>query len=137
MLADMLLQISRPAEALVEYEASLKANPGRFNGLAGAAEAAEKLGKSQQAEGFLWTVAEGLPGSNSGRPELKHARLTLASKVIAIGGVTISRISCNPARRRAKSAVGCFGKRQRRLRFLGLDLIAQMLARARIVKPWR
>jgi tetratricopeptide (TPR) repeat protein len=80
MLADMLLQMNRPAEALVEYEASLKANPGRFNGLAGAAGAAEKLGKSQQAEGFYGQLLKACAGSNSDRPELKRARLTLASK---------------------------------------------------------
>jgi hypothetical protein len=80
LLADMLLQMNRPEDALTEYEASLKSNPGRFNGLAGAAKAAEKLGKQQQAEGFYTKLLKACVGSNSDRPELRQARLMLASK---------------------------------------------------------
>jgi tetratricopeptide (TPR) repeat protein len=80
MLADMLLQMNRPEEALAEYEHSLKSNPGRFDGLAGAAQAAEKLGKQQQAESFHGQLLKSCAGSNSDRPELRHARLALASK---------------------------------------------------------
>src|SRR5262249_42909783 len=36
LLADMLLEAGRPAEALREYEASLRFAPNRFNGLFGA-----------------------------------------------------------------------------------------------------
>jgi tetratricopeptide (TPR) repeat protein len=80
MLADMLMQMNRPQEALAEYEKSLKSSPNRFNGLSGAAQAAEKLGKSHQAEGFYGELLKACAGSNSDRPELKRARLTLASK---------------------------------------------------------
>ena len=80
MLADLLLQMNRPAEALTEYQASLKSNPGRFDGLAGAAQAAEKVGQQQQAEAFYGQLLKACAGSNSDRPELKRARLTLASK---------------------------------------------------------
>jgi len=80
MLADMLLQMNRPGEALTEYEASLKSNPGRFNGLAGAAQAAEKLGKQQEAESFYGQLLKTCVGSSSDRAELKKARLTLGSK---------------------------------------------------------
>lgn len=31
MLADMLVDLQRPAKALAEYEAELKINPGRFD----------------------------------------------------------------------------------------------------------
>src|SRR5437899_5565423 len=41
MLADMLLDMKRPEQALTEYEADLKFNPNRFDGLYGAARAAE------------------------------------------------------------------------------------------------
>src|SRR5262249_37924504 len=47
MLADMLMEMNRPAQALVEYQADLKLNPNRFNGLYGAAQAAEKSGKPE------------------------------------------------------------------------------------------
>ncbi|HSA94318.1 MAG TPA: hypothetical protein VLE48_14995 [Terriglobales bacterium] len=40
MLGDLLMELKRPKEALVEYEASLKSAPQRFNGLYGAARAA-------------------------------------------------------------------------------------------------
>ena len=40
MLADMLLDLQRPQEALTEYEISLRTDPNRFNGLYGAAQAA-------------------------------------------------------------------------------------------------
>ncbi len=80
MLADMLLQMNRPEDALTEYEASLKSNPGRFNGLAGAAQAAEKLGKRDEAEEFYGKLLKTCAGSSSERPELRQARLMLASK---------------------------------------------------------
>jgi len=38
MLADMLLDLQRPQEALAEYEISLRTDPNRFNGLYGAAQ---------------------------------------------------------------------------------------------------
>src|SRR5215467_13420624 len=41
MLADMLLALNQPENALSEYEKSMKIDPNRFNGLAGAAQAAE------------------------------------------------------------------------------------------------
>ena len=75
MLAAMLLQMNRPEEALAEYQASLKSNPGRFDGLAGAAAAAEKLGKQQVADGYYALLAKSCAGSSSERPELKRARL--------------------------------------------------------------
>ena len=79
MLADMLFLMNRPADALTEYQASLKSNPGRFNGLAGAAQAADKLGRKEESEGFYAQLLKGCAGSNSGRPELQQARL-LAKK---------------------------------------------------------
>ena len=41
MLADMLLEAKKPQQALIEYQTDLKLNPNRFNGLYGAARAAE------------------------------------------------------------------------------------------------
>ncbi len=80
MLADLLLQMNRPEEALAEYQASLKSNPGRFDGLAGAAQAAEKLGRQQEADGFYGQLLKACAGSSSERVELKRARLMVASK---------------------------------------------------------
>lgn len=80
LLADLLLEMNRPEEALAEYTASLKSNPGRFDGLAGAARAAEKAGKREDADGFYGALLKACVGSSSGRAELKTARLRLGSK---------------------------------------------------------
>jgi hypothetical protein len=53
LLADLLLEQGRPAEALREFEASLETNPGRRNARLGASAAAERLdrGGGQPAAG--------------------------------------------------------------------------------------
>jgi tetratricopeptide (TPR) repeat protein len=48
-LADLLLELKRPADALAEYEASLRVAPGRFNSYRGAALAAAKAGDRDKA----------------------------------------------------------------------------------------
>src|SRR5579872_5905796 len=45
MIAEILMEAKRPQQALTEYQADLKDNPNRFNGLYGAARAAEGAGK--------------------------------------------------------------------------------------------
>ena len=60
MLANMLLELNRPQEALAEYEQSMKVDPNRFNGLYGAARAAELAGKPAQGEFLLRNTAEKL-----------------------------------------------------------------------------
>lgn len=50
LYGDMLLHVSRPAEALAAYEASLERAPNRLNSLCGAARAAEALGATDAAE---------------------------------------------------------------------------------------
>ena len=80
MLADMLLEMNRPQESLEQYQLSLQANPGRFNGLYGAAQAAEKLGKQEEADKLYGELLKNCGNSNSNRPELHRAKLRLASK---------------------------------------------------------
>jgi tetratricopeptide (TPR) repeat protein len=74
MLGDMLLESKHPEEALVEYEATLKTNPGRFDALYGAAQAAEQAGKHDQANGYFAKLVKNCEGATSERAELKHAR---------------------------------------------------------------
>jgi tetratricopeptide (TPR) repeat protein len=74
MLGDMLLESKHPEEALVEYEATLKTNPGRFDALYGAAQAAEQAGKHDQANDYFAKLVKNCEGSTSERAELKHAR---------------------------------------------------------------
>jgi tetratricopeptide (TPR) repeat protein len=52
LLADLLMEQNRPAEALAEYERSMKLYPGRFHGLLGAARAARALGDESLARTF-------------------------------------------------------------------------------------
>ena len=80
MLADMLLETNHPAQALAEYEADLKFNPNRFNGLYGAARAAEASGKTAKANQYYAQLVKVCEGSRSDRPELAKARDLLAKK---------------------------------------------------------
>jgi tetratricopeptide (TPR) repeat protein len=73
MLADMLLDMKRPQEALSEYEADLKLNPNRLNGLRGAAQAAESAGKAAQASQYRAELLKLCAGSPSDRCQLDAA----------------------------------------------------------------
>ena len=80
MLADMMLDMNHPEQALMEYEADLKFNPNRFNGLYGAARAAEMAGKSEKSNSYYARLVKICDGSNSERPELSRAKSLLAQK---------------------------------------------------------
>ena len=74
MLGDMLLESKHPEEALAEYETTLKTNPGRFDALYGAAQAAEQAGKHDKANDYYAKLVKNCEGATSERAELKHAR---------------------------------------------------------------
>jgi tetratricopeptide (TPR) repeat protein len=78
LLGDLLLELNRPAEALKEYERSLAVSPNRFNGLRGAARAAELEGNRIKARIYYRTLIEISPLGN--RPELQQARELLRHK---------------------------------------------------------
>ncbi len=80
MLADLLLEAKHPQEALTEYQTDLKLNPNRFNGLYGAARAAEQAGKPSDANEYYALLLKNCEGGSSSRPELSHARELLAKK---------------------------------------------------------
>ena len=80
MLADLLLEAKRPQEALAEYQTDLKFNPNRFNGLYGAARAAEAAGQSQKANEYYAQLLKVCEGSASDRPELARAKELVAKK---------------------------------------------------------
>jgi len=79
-LADMLLEAKRPQQALAEYQTDLRLNPNRFNGLYGAARAAEAAGKQADATEYYALLLKICDGSNSTRPELSRARELVAQK---------------------------------------------------------
>ena len=79
MLADMLLELKRPEQALAEYEKSMKIDPNRFNGLAGAAQAAEVAHQAQKANTYYSQLLKNCDdGKHSDRPELKNAKTLVA-----------------------------------------------------------
>jgi tetratricopeptide (TPR) repeat protein len=80
MIAEILLEAKRPQQALAEYQTDLKLNPNRFNGLYGAARAAEAAGKPGEANEYYALLLKDCNGSNSTRPELSRARELLAKK---------------------------------------------------------
>jgi tetratricopeptide (TPR) repeat protein len=79
MLADMLLELKRPADALAEYKTVLKNSPNRFDGLLGAARSAQASGDAGGAQSFYAKLAE-ICGPDADRPELAEAKTYLAQK---------------------------------------------------------
>jgi len=81
MLADLLLEMGRPQEALTEYEKSLKADPNRFNGLFGAGRAGELARQPEKAAGYYAQLLKNCETqAASPRTELVHARAFLAQQ---------------------------------------------------------
>ena len=80
MVGDMLLQMNRPQEALVEYEKSLKSDPNRFNELYGAAQAAETVGQTRKADEYFAQLLKNCDGIGSDRAELAQAKRLLAGR---------------------------------------------------------
>ena len=74
MLADILLELDRPGDALVEYQRSMTIDPNRFNSLFGAASAAEKTDQLDLAGKYYARLVDNCKNSNSSRPELAHAK---------------------------------------------------------------
>ena len=77
LLGDMLVQMNKPGEALEAYEEDLKKHPNRFNGLYGAALAAERSGNFEKASSYYSQLINISDSINSNRPELSAARLLL------------------------------------------------------------
>ena len=75
LLAEMLLQLDRPKDALAEFRKTIAKEPNRFRGLAGAAAAAQRSGDAEAARGYRRQLAQiCVNGDTPGRPELEAAR---------------------------------------------------------------
>jgi tetratricopeptide (TPR) repeat protein len=75
MLADMLLELKRPADALAEYKIVLKNSPNRFDGLYGAMRAAGSINSPEmhsEAASYS-TQLMACCGLGGDRPEIKEA----------------------------------------------------------------
>jgi Tfp pilus assembly protein PilF len=79
MLADMLMELKRPSDALIEYRIVLKNAPNRFDGLLGAARAAQATGDTSGAQSFYAKLTEVCP-PGADRPELAEAKTFVARK---------------------------------------------------------
>jgi hypothetical protein len=74
LLAELLLELKRPTEALKEFEATLTKEPNRFRSLYGAAEAAKLAGDRHTAQTYFQKLLEvAARGDKPGRQELAEA----------------------------------------------------------------
>ncbi|HKV80830.1 MAG TPA: hypothetical protein VJP02_21955, partial [Candidatus Sulfotelmatobacter sp.] len=74
LLAELLLELKRPTEALQEFEATLTKEPNRFRSLYGAAEAAKLAGDRHTAQKYFQTLLKvAARGDKPGRRELAEA----------------------------------------------------------------
>jgi tetratricopeptide (TPR) repeat protein len=73
-LGDLLLKLDRPKEAQREFEAALKIYPGRFRGLYGAAQAAERNGDREKAYHYYAKLTEQTAKADGSRSELAQLR---------------------------------------------------------------
>jgi tetratricopeptide (TPR) repeat protein len=74
LLGYMLLDASRPAEALAAFETTMKKEPNRFRGTYGAARAAELAGNRAKAQTYYTQLLEIAREADASRPELVAAR---------------------------------------------------------------
>ena len=80
LLGEMLLELKQPAQALVEFEASLRTAPNRFNALSGAARAAKFSGDNEKAKTYYAKLLAICKHSEGERQELREAESLLAQK---------------------------------------------------------
>jgi hypothetical protein len=80
LLGEMLLELKQPAQAIVEFEATLRTAPNRFNALSGAARAAKLSGDSEKAKTYYAKLLVLCSHADADRPELQDARSLLAHK---------------------------------------------------------
>jgi tetratricopeptide (TPR) repeat protein len=80
-LGALLLELKRPRDALVAYQASLRIYPARFRGLYGAGLAAEQSGNVELARDYFGKLVKLTMRADASRTELVHAREYLAEKL--------------------------------------------------------
>ncbi len=74
LLGDLLLELDRPAEALVEFEASLARAPNRFRALYQAGHAALEADELDKGFDYLERLVRQAEDSRSDRPQIARAR---------------------------------------------------------------
>jgi hypothetical protein len=80
LLGEMLLDANQPGPALREFESSMRIEPNRFRGLAGAARAAQRAGDSAKASTYYTQLVTLAERGDAARPELREARAFLGPR---------------------------------------------------------
>jgi tetratricopeptide (TPR) repeat protein len=73
-LGELMLELGRGQEALIEYESALKRGPGRLASLYGAAKAARLIGDRAKAGTYFRQIVETTRDGNATRVEIAEAR---------------------------------------------------------------
>ena len=79
LLADLYLALNRPEDALKAYKLNLKGHPSRFNGIYGAAKAAQQLNDTKLTAYYFEKLIKLSENVNSSRPEISEAKEFLAN----------------------------------------------------------
>ncbi|HEY6303492.1 MAG TPA: hypothetical protein VIX14_10535 [Terriglobales bacterium] len=80
LLGEMLLELNQPAQAMIEFETTLRTAPNRFNALAGSARAAKLSGDNEKAKTYYAKLLALCDHADGDRPDLQDARSLLAQK---------------------------------------------------------
>lgn len=81
LLADMLLTLNKPEDALAIYELNLERRPNRFNGIYGAAIAAKQSHQTEKAIFYFEELLRLTKNVDSDRPEIKEAMTFLEKNI--------------------------------------------------------
>jgi Tfp pilus assembly protein PilF len=78
LFGELLLEANAPAEALQEFEMSLRNNPNRYRSFAGAAKAAERQGDRGRAKSYYQKLGSLTDSADTMRPDIVAAKQYLA-----------------------------------------------------------
>jgi hypothetical protein len=106
LLGEMLLEMKEPTQALEQFEATLKKEPGRFRALYSAARAAQLSGNSDVSQRYFRELLRVcVHADRPGRPELREAGSQTALKPIVENDRVVIWDVTDPASARALDAV--------------------------------
>jgi predicted Zn-dependent protease len=79
MLGELLIEVNEPAQALMEFETSLRNNPNRYRSFAGAATSAQRAGDKTQAKSYYEKLVTLAAQADDARASLVAAKQYLAA----------------------------------------------------------
>ena len=80
LLGELLMEAQEPAQALKEFETSLRNNPNRYRSFAGAAISAERAGDLARARPYYEKLVLLAGNADTARPDIIAAKQYLAGK---------------------------------------------------------